>query len=117
MSTTNLERIRIIKLLHKKARENNAQIWKELAKQISAPKRRRISVNISRVNRYTKKDDMVVVAGKVLSSGVLTHPVTIAAFSFSTRSKEKIEKSGGKCLTIEELVSQNPSGSNVKIIR
>lgn len=116
-STTNLERIRITKLLRKKARENNAQIWNELAKQISASKRRRISVNISQVNRYTKKDDLIVVAGKMLGSGVLTHSVTIAAFSFSAKSKEKIEKSGGKCLTIDELVSRNSSGSGVKIIR
>ena len=31
-------------------------------------------------------------------------------------AKQIIEEAGGKCITIEELVKENPKGSNVKIM-
>lgn len=112
----NIERKNLIKTLRKKAKENNANIWRKIAEFLEKPKRRRIAVNLSRISRYTEKGDVVVVPGKTLSAGTLTHPVTVAAFSFSGKAKEKIEKVGGKCLKIEELFNQNPKGSNIKII-
>ena len=100
----------------KKARENNAKIWLRVAELLEKAKRRRVSVNLSKINRYTEKGDVVVVPGKALSSGLLDHPVTVAAYAFSRKAKEKIENTGGKCLTIKELVESNPKGSHVKIM-
>jgi len=73
-------------------------------------------VNLSRLNRYTEKGDVVVVPGKVLGAGRLDHPISVAAFAFSELAREKIKKARGKCLTIPKLVEENPTGSNVKII-
>jgi large subunit ribosomal protein L18e len=112
----NTERKNLIRILRKKARENNANIWRKVAEFLEKPKRRRVAVNLSRINRYTKEGDVVVVPGKALSAGTLTHSVTVAAFSFSEKAKEKIEKAGGRCLKIEELLNQNPKGSNIKVI-
>lgn len=83
---------------------------------LSKPKRRRVAVNLSRINRYTKENDEVIVPGKVLGSGVINHPVKVAAFTFSDKARSKIIKAKGKCLTIPELAEMNPKGSNVKII-
>ncbi len=47
---------------------------------------------------------------------MLRHPVTVAAFEFSARAKEKIKTARGKYLTIDELVKKNPKGSNVKVV-
>jgi large subunit ribosomal protein L18e len=58
----------------------------------------------------------VVVPGKVLGAGNLDHPVSVAAFSFSAEAKSKISKAKGKCLSISELIEDNPKGSNVKIM-
>jgi len=59
----------------------------------------------------------VVVPGKVLGAGNLDHPVSVAAFSFSTQARLKISKARGKCLSISELIEVNPKGSNVKIMK
>lgn len=112
----NIERRNLVKFLRKKAKENNAKVWLSVAELLEKAKRRRVSVNLSRINRYTKKDDVVVVPGKTLSLGLLDHPVTVAAYAFSRKAKEKIESVGGKCLTIKELVESNPKGSHVKVI-
>ena len=113
---TNPELLRLIRLLRKKARENEAAIWRRVAEMLSKPKRRRIAVNISRINRYTKEHDEVVVPGKVLGAGTISHPVRVAAFAFSDKARSKIIKAHGECLTISELVEINPKGSNIKII-
>lgn len=73
-------------------------------------------MNISRLNRYTKVGDTVVVPGKVLGAGNLDHAVNVAAFSFSQQAQSKVLKAKGKCLSISKLVEENPKGSGVKII-
>ncbi|MEM3874394.1 MAG: 50S ribosomal protein L18e [Candidatus Bathyarchaeia archaeon] len=116
IKATNPELIETIRFLKKQSRENKAKIWKSIAELLAKSRRKRIAVNISRLNRYTNKNETVVVPGKVLGAGEIDHPITVAAFSFSQKAKEKISKARGKCLSIIELVKKNPKGSNVKII-
>lgn len=116
IKATNPYLIEIIRLLRKKSRENEAPIWREVAERLSKPKRRRIKVNVSRLNRYTKENDEVIVPGKVLGAGLIDHPIRVAAFDFSGQAKVKILKAKGKCLSIPELIKRNPKGTNVKLI-
>jgi len=113
---TNPDLLKMIRFLREKSRENNASIWRRVAEMLSKSKRRRIVVNVSRISRYTRENDEIVVPGKVLGAGLIDHPVKVAAFAFSDSARSKIEKAKGKCLTIPELVEMNPKGSNVKII-
>lgn len=87
-----------------------------MADRLSRSRQRRITVNVSRLNRYTKEGETVVVPGKVLGAGKMDHPIYVAAFAFSERARLKILKAKGKCLSILELVKRNPKGTNVKII-
>ena len=112
----NPQLLNLIRFLKRAARENDARIWSRVADVLSKSRSRRISVNLSRINRHTKEGRVLAVAGKVLGSGTLHHPVTVAAFEFSAASKEKINKAKGKCLTFSELVKKNPKGSNVRIV-
>ena len=114
--TTNPELIEVVKLLKMKANELDAAIWDALAEKLRKSKHSRISVNVSRINRYSTNDETVVVPGKVLGSGVLTHRIHVAAFAFSKQAREKIEGSGGTCMSLQSLVQENPKGSGIKII-
>jgi len=113
---TNPELLTVICFLRKKARDSNAPIWRDVADRLSSSKRRRVAVNLSRLNRHTRAKETVVVPGKVLGAGKLDHPISVAAFSFSTQAKLKISKARGKCLSIFDLLDANPDGSNVKIM-
>jgi len=113
---SNPELIAVISALRKKARESKAPIWRDVAEYLSRSKRRRIAVNLSRLNRHTEAKETVVVPGKVLAAGNLDHSVTVAAFSFSAVARSKIVKAKGKALSIADLLEKNPDGSNVRII-
>jgi large subunit ribosomal protein L18e len=112
----NPQLLELIGFLKRSAKENNAGIWETLAEAFSKPRSRQVAVNLSQINRHTEKGQVAAVAGKVLGSGTLTHPVTVAAFTFSTTAKDKIKTARGKCLTLPELVKKNPKGSNVRIV-
>ena len=115
--TTNPELIQLIRLLKKESREKQAGIWLDVAEHLSKSRSQRISVNLSRINRNTKRSDVVVVPGKILASGSLNHAVTVASFGASEKAKEKLVAAKGKYLSIPELLAKNPKGANIKIIR
>ncbi len=115
--TTNPQLIEVIRLLRKTSKEQEAPIWADVADYLAHTRRQRVAVNLSNVNRHSEKDGVVVVPGKVLASGALDHAVTVAAFEASESAKTKLEAAKSKCITIQELLAQNPKGSNVKLIR
>jgi len=113
---TNPVLVQLIRYLKIKSHENNAPIWKDIAERLERSLKNWANVNISRIERYANENEVVIVPGKVLSCGDLSKKITIAAWSFSKKAREKIEKAGGRCISIEQLVEENPEGKNVRII-
>jgi large subunit ribosomal protein L18e len=105
----------LIKELCKIASTEKVMLWKRVATDLSRPSRQRRAVNLARIDRYTTDNEFVVVPGKVLSSGDITHKVNVAAFNFSKDAKTKINAKG-KALSITELLKSNPKAKGVKII-
>lgn len=93
-----------------------AAIWKDLAERLAKPRKLYAVVNVSKIERFAKDKEYVVVPGKVLGYGNLSKAVKVAALSFSRSARDKIESAGGECLRISELLKINPEGSNVKIL-
>lgn len=102
--------------LKKKSREQSVNLWNTLADDLEKPTRQRRVVNLSSISRHTKENETIVVAGKVLGAGDLSHKITISAFQFSSGAKEKIQKAGAKIVPLLELSKENPSGKGVRII-
>ncbi|MFX1380458.1 MAG: 50S ribosomal protein L18e [Promethearchaeota archaeon] len=92
------------------------KIWKTISKQLSSRRSNRVKANLYHINKNTKKNDVIVVPGKILGLGELDHTLTIACLEYSKTAKKKVESSGSKLISIEELLEQNPKGSGVKII-
>jgi len=111
---TNPNLLSLIEGLRAEGYESNVPLWVSLSKRMSKPTRHQCEVNISKINRFTKEGDTIVVPGKVLGSGELDHKVTVAAFKFSDTARNKIDKVG-ETMSINELMEKNPKGSNVRI--
>jgi len=106
----------LIQFLRKKGGELKVPLWKTVAEKLEKPTRQRVEVNLSRIERYAKEGETIVVPGVVLGCGSLTKKLTIAAWRFSKKAKEKIEKVGGRAISIKQLFEENPKGSNVKLM-
>lgn len=112
----NPTRIDLIRNLRRKATTEKSQVWDKVASELDRVRKNRREVNLHKINKHTDKGDTVVVPGKVLGSGGLSHEVNIAAFRFSEGALVKIKAAGGKALEISELAEDNPKGTGVKII-
>ncbi len=102
--------------MRKKSFESKSKFWNSVAENLNRPRRKRYEVNLNRLEKHSKANEKIIVPGIVLGAGEIKKKLTVAALRFSGKAKEKIEKSGGKCLTIEELLKENPKGKGIRIM-
>ncbi|MBW2997859.1 50S ribosomal protein L18e [Candidatus Woesearchaeota archaeon] len=113
---TNPHLVNLIADLKKKAIQDSSKLWKRLATDLERPTRNKRIVNLSRINRFTRDNETIVVPGKVLGSGMISHKVTIAAFAFSDGAVEKLKKQNCSIMSISELMQKSPKTSEIRII-
>ncbi len=90
--------------------------WVRVGELIGRPVRRRPGINLSRLAKVTKSGQTVLVASRVLGTGTMPHPVTVAAMGFTASARRLIEKSGGKVVTLEEMAAKHPTGKDVGLV-
>ena len=106
----------LIMELRKRGNEQEVGLWKRIALDLERPTRNRRAVNLSRINRHTKENEVVVVPGKVLGSGDLNHRLTISAYQFSEQAKDKLHKAGAEIISLLDLSKEKPNGKKIRII-
>lgn len=116
-SKTNPQLVATIDNLKAKTRETDAAIWRDIALRLEKPKKNWAEANLSKLERYAKDGETIVVPGKVLAAGEISKKITVAAYSFSEAAAKAIVAAGGKTLSIEELAAANPKGTGVRIMR
>ncbi|MBI2670562.1 50S ribosomal protein L18e [Candidatus Woesearchaeota archaeon] len=109
---TNPDLRKLIQNLRILSSKENVGIWKAIANELEKPTRARRSVNISKINKYARDNETIIVPGKVLGSGNVTKEVTVAAFQFSESAKNKLKN----FMLINDLIKKNPKGKNVRIM-
>ncbi|HIE33967.1 MAG TPA: 50S ribosomal protein L18e [Candidatus Altiarchaeales archaeon] len=109
-------RLSLVRELKKLGKERGSRIWIRISYELSKSRRNRRSVNLWKLNKYTKRGETVIIPGKLLGNGKLEHKLNIAAFKFSKSAMKKIKEAGGKIMTIKELMKKNPRGSDIRII-
>ena len=104
----------MVKDLKQASKKNEAPIWSRLADLALKPSSRRV-VNLTRINKTTKDNDVLFVPGKVLGTGNLSHKITLSSFSMSTTAANKIIQTGGKIMTYSDMIKKYPTGKGVII--
>jgi len=113
---TNQLVIQMVKELKGASKKNNAPIWSRLAELALKPSSARRTINIGQIDKFVKDNDVIVVPGKVLGTGNISHKITLCSFSMSTTGAKKVLQSGGKILSFSELIKSHPTGKGVVII-
>jgi large subunit ribosomal protein L18e len=97
--------------------ETGKAIWRALAEELDRPKRRRVAVNLSRIDRHAEEGTVVAVPGKVLAAGSLSKPLKVAAFQFSEGALEKISLAKGEAMTLTELLEAGVEPSKIRVMK
>lgn len=114
MRDKNAEARKLIEGMHRAGIDKKSPLLKSLAGSLNRPRRIMSEVNLTRIEKHAKPQDAVAVVGTVLGIGEIRKPVNVFALRFSSGAREKIEKAGGKCMPLGELVNNAPKG--VKIL-
>ena len=107
--------LHMIKDLKQASKKNEAPIWSRLADLAVKPSTSRRVVNLTRINKATKENNILFVPGKVLGTGSISHKITLCSFSMSTTAAKKIVQTGGKIMTYSEMIKKYPTGKGVII--
>lgn len=113
---TNPNLISLIRSLKKLSTQQKVKIWKRVASDLEKPTRIRRAVNLYKIEKYLKPGETALIPGKLLSTGTLTKKVEISAYQASQQTLEKIEKTGSKFVTLQELMQKNPNGKKIRLI-
>lgn len=98
-------------------KKQESPLWRTIAKLVTMPSRKAVAVNIEKINKMSKGDAVVIVPGKILSKGDLTHETTIIALRISEAAKAKLAKKAN-IMTISEFIKKKDDfkGIPIKII-
>ena len=105
----------MVKDLKQASKKNEAAIWSKLADLALKPSSTKHTVNLTRINKITKENDVLFVPGKVLGTGNMSHKITLSSFSMSTTAANKIIQSGGNIMVYSDMIKKYPTGKGVRI--
>ncbi|MBI5332847.1 MAG: uL15 family ribosomal protein [Candidatus Aenigmarchaeota archaeon] len=75
--------------------------YTDLVRLLERPRRKRPSINLKDIEKSGKHK---VAAVEVLGIGEVSRPFIVYALRYSGSAKEKIEKAGGKALSLNDLL-------------
>ena len=95
----------------KKNKEKNGNI-ERLLQVVAWPRRKRVAINLMKINKLVNENDNIIVPGKVLGYGNVDKKFKVAALEYSSSALEKLKKAGCETIDIEEMLKNK----NAKII-
>ena len=96
-----------LKQLHGVSREDHyAGLWKRVLKLSEVPTRRRRGVNLYQIDKYSKEGDNIIVPGKVLGDGRMTHKISITAMEYSAKALSNLKSSDCKVRKLDEMLKE-----------
>ncbi len=108
--------LQMAKELRGASKKNNAPIWLKLAELVLKPSRSRRVINLGQLDKFVNDNDVIIVPGKVLGTGNISHKITLCSFSISATGAKKVTQSGGKIVNFTHLIKNYPTGKGMKII-
>ena len=106
----------LVKELKDASRKNEAPIWSKIAKNALKSNSNKKSINLEKIDSLTNDGNAVIISGKILGTGKLSHKVLVSSFSISNTAAKKIKESGGQVLKFSDMIKKFPTGNGVKII-
>ena len=114
---TNPLKKRLIIDLEKKSKKEKKAVWKYVAEILSKPRRNAVSVNLSKINRYAKDGDIIIVPGKILADGDLTKKVRLISEKISSKALDYLNKNKVEYSYLYDIIDKKIDTKNLRIIK
>ena len=108
--------VQLVKELKSASKTNEAPIWLKIAKNALKSNSNKKAINLKKIDMLTDDGSAVVISGKILGTGKLSHKILVFSFSISNSAAKKIKEAGGEILKFSDMIERFPTGKGVKII-
>jgi large subunit ribosomal protein L18e len=81
-------------------------LWNRVLKLSAVPSRSRKTVNLYKLNKYSKEGDNIIVPGKVLGDGQMSHKITITAMEYSSKALANLKLNQCTVKTLDEMLGE-----------
>ena len=68
-------KVNMLKILKKASKENDAPIWAKVANYVQKSRSNQKIVNLTRIDQKTEDGNAVIITGKILGTGSISHKV------------------------------------------
>jgi large subunit ribosomal protein L18e len=102
--------------LKRASKDNDAPIWSKLSQQALKPTIARKTINLNKINKLTKDNDVIVFPGKILGTGTLSHKITLCSFSISNAAARKVLDADSKIINYKDMIKEYPTGKGVILL-
>jgi len=85
------------------ADDKRRALSKRLLSLIDVQTRRRVEVNLYKINKHSKDGESVIVPGKVLSEGKLDHKINIVALDYSEKALKALKDANCNIMKLDEI--------------
>ena len=82
--------IEMVRELKNASKNNDAPIWSKIAKNALKSNSNKRTINLKKIDALTDNGNAVIVSGKVLGTGKLSHKIIVSSFSISSSAAKKI---------------------------
>lgn len=83
----------------------------KLSRQIyritSSPKRKRVVINLTKLEKHAKASENIIVPGKILGAGVLDKSFNVCAVEYSGSAMKKLKACGCNIIPISEMLKKD----------
>lgn len=107
-------KLRLINQLRKAGTKRG--VWKRVREILLQPKRREVEVNLHKLDKVTASGDTVVVPGKVLGIGKLSHPLTLAYVDASASARKGLADAKATAIPLQAFLQKSADAKNIKIV-
>ena len=71
-------KVNMLKILKKASKENDAPIWAKVADYVQKSRSNQKIINLTRINQTTEDGNAIVITGKILGTGNISHKVSVS---------------------------------------
>lgn len=112
----------LIKLYKFLARRTESKFCATVLKRLHMSKVNRPPIGLHRLSKYMSQKDgkTAVIVGKVTDDVRMVEDpakMKVCALGFTETARRRIEKSGGECITFDQLALRSPKGSDTVLLR
>jgi len=113
--TTNVVLFDTIRELKKYSDKTKTKVYRAVAVKLAVPASQKVELNVSKIDKYAKANETMIIPGKVLGSGTISKKVNVVAFNASQSAQKKIISAGGSFLEIRDYIAKSPK-NKLKIL-